>query len=218
MAWNRWMPAAVAAAAITLAAGCAGGSSSLVPGQQSAGSTQTSSRLTTTSAPSKRVQEIYARKAVSRGTVQDPLANWVFLEPVAITDTAAFSVPSWVTGCSSIDPIFGGLWYLSLSNFSTPLSSISLPSCTLPASASTDVALHRDGLLPSGNGNVYIVELNVGFISLSTTPIAGPALNGNNSTFLLASLQNSLAFQQFHLYAFFLAEYTGTGTPTTESI
>lgn len=220
MVRNRWIAASLAAV-LTLAAGCAGGSStsSPVPAQPGSPVGNTSSRLTTTSAPSQRVSSIYTRNTVKRGSVQDPLANWVFVEPLAVDDSADFSVPSWVSQCASIDPIFGGLWYISWSDFSTPLSVVSLPGCTLPSTSSSDLAkYHGLTLTPGGNGNTYIVELDVGLFSLSATPIAGPALDSPNGQFVLASLQNSLTFQKFHLYAFFLAEYTGSGTPTAQSI
>lgn len=220
--WRRQLAGIASALAIVALAACAGGgTSSVVPvqgPQQPAGPTGAStSRLVTTTTPQKQIQAIYARKAVARGSIKDPLANWVFVEPLAVTDQAVFSVPSFVTKCAKIDPIFQGLWYLSLSNFSDPLSQITIPGCTLPATTSSDVArYHSDAVLPSGNGNVYIVEIDVGFISLTTTPVAGPAIGA--STFTFGRLETNLAFQSFHLYSFFVAEYTGTGTPTTVSI
>ena len=221
MALNRWLPAVLAAAGIVLASGCAGGStSSLVPGQSGGGIGQSTSRLQATSAPTQQVRNIESRDAVG-GTPQDPLANWTFLEPLAVTDSAAFSVPPRVTKCSVIDdPIFGGLWYISLSNFSAPLSQIQLPSCTLPATASSIIAANyrSDAIAPAGNGNIYIVEIDVGIISLATTPIAGPASDATGTTFVFGNLESDLTFQKDHLYAFFLAEYTGTGQPTTVSI
>jgi hypothetical protein len=222
MAWHRFMVAAFTAASITLAAGCAGGSSTspLGTGQQPVGSSgQTASRLQSTTAPSERVQDIKKRAGVTRGDSRDPLANWIFVEPLAIADTngnAITSVPQWVTQCASIDPIFDGVWYLSLSNFSLNFAQQQFPSCTLPSTSASDVA-KRDGVPVSGNGNVYIVEIDVGLISLTTTPVAGPALAAGN-TFLIGTIDSTLTFDQFHLYAFYLAEYTGTGTPTTQSI
>jgi hypothetical protein len=223
MAWNRLMVAGIAAASIALAAGCAGGSSTspLAVGQQPTGSSdQITSRLQATSAPSERIADIERKAGVTRGTPQDPLANWVFVEPLAISDAggnATISVPSFVTGCASIDPILGGLWYLSLSSFDLNFYQQQFPACTLPSTASVNVA-KRDGVPVSGGGNVYIVQLDVGLISLSTTPVAGPALDGANDTFLIGSINPTLTFEPWHIYAYFLAEYTGTGTPATQSI
>jgi hypothetical protein len=202
---------------------CGGGgvAPNLVP-PGSGQSGQSTSRFQATTPPSKRIQDIYARKAVQRGSIQDPLANWVFLEPLSVTDSTQvlFSAPLSITKCATpIDPIFGGNWYLSLTNFTLPVSTISLPSCTLPATTSSTLAKARpDAIAPAGNGNIYIVEIDAGLIYLSTTPIAGPALNGGPSTFLFGPENGNLSFSQFSVYAFFLAEYTGTGTPTTVTI
>ena len=71
--------------------------------------------------------------------------------------------------------------------------------------------------MPTGNGNIYIVEIDVGLISLTTTPVAGPSL-GTGATFLFGPDESSVTIQKDHIYAFFVAAYTGTGTPTTVSI
>lgn len=217
---HRFVGIASTLAVIVLTACGGGGTSNMTPASQPAGPIgQSASRLQTTAAPDQQVRSIYARASIKRGAPKDPLANWVFLEPLAATDAAVFSVPPWVKKCASIDPIFRGLWYLSLSNFTDPLAQISLPSCTIPSTTSSDVAgaYHNDSILPVGNGNIYIVEIDVGFISLTTTPIAGPAL-GAGSTFLFGTDESSLMIQKFHLYAFFVAEYTGKGQPATVSI
>jgi len=221
--WRRLFGIVGALAFVALAACSGGGTSpSPLPVTPAGGSTgsgaQSTSRLQSAAAPSQQIQDLYTRKSITRGSVKDPLANWVFLEPLAATDQAVFSVPSWVTQCAAINPIFGGLWYLSLSNFTDTLGQTTLPSCTIPATTSADAAnRHPDAIIPTGNGNIYIVEIDVGFISLTTSPIAGPAL-GSGSTWLFGSINGTLTFQRFHLYAFFLAEYTGTGSPTTQSI
>lgn len=221
MVRNRWIAVAFAATAIALAAGCAGGSStsSLVPGQPSADTPSQSTRLAPTSAPANQISELEQRKGVTRGTPEDPLANWVFLAPLAISDvsgTGVFNLPSFVTRCSSIDPIFGGLWYLALSNFSVTVPQVQLPGCAIPSTTSS--VAHRDGVLPAGNNNIYIVEIDLGIFSLSTTPLEGPAVLGANNSFVFGEQTDSLSFQSWNLYAFFIAEYTGTGTPSTQSI
>ena len=220
--WRRRFVGLASALAVIAVTACSSGGGTTAPNMVPApsGATgQSTSRLQATTAPSKRIQDIYARKAVSRGSIQDPLANWVFLEPLAVTDQAIFSVPPRVTGCASIDPIFGGFWYLSLTNFTVPVAAITLPACTLPSTSSSSIArVHPDAIAPAGNGNIYIVEINVGFIYLSTTPIAGPAVNGGPTSFLLGPINGNLTFNQYSIYAFFLAEWTGSGAPTTQTI
>jgi hypothetical protein len=222
MSWDLRFRTLLGAAVIVILAACSGGAgSSITPSSTAAGAGQSASRLQSTAAPSQRIQDLYARKAVQRGSLQDPLANWVFLEPLAATDSTQvlFSTLGSVTSCANpIDPIFGGHWYLSLTNFTLPVSTISLPSCTLPASVASLAKARPDAIAPAGNGNIYIVEIDAGLIYLSTTPIAGPALNGGPSTFLFGPFNGNLSFDQFSVYAFFLAEYTGTGTPTTVTI
>lgn len=221
--WGRRLVGiAGALAAIALAACAGGGTSGITPTVQPGGAIgQSTSRLQATSAPDLQVRTIQAHAAaVSHTPPPNPLANWVFLEPLAVTDTAAVSVPPWVKKCTSISPIFGGLWYLSLSNFTVPLQAVTIPSCTLPASSTTSAVAglyHPDAIVPSGNGNIYIVEVDVGLISLTTTPVGGPAL-GTGATFLFGPLESSLTIKKDHVYAFFVAEYTGTGTPATVSI
>ncbi len=218
----RLVGIACAVAVIALAACSGGGTSSVTPSLQPGGTApQSTSRLMATSAPDQQIRNIQAHAAsVKRTPPPNPFANWVFLEPLAVTDTAAVSVPPWVTKCASIDPIFGGLWYLSLSNFTVPLQAVTIPSCTLPASLTSEAvagAFHPDAIVPSGNGNIYIVEVDVGLISLTTTPVAGPAL-GTGATFLFGPDESSFIIQKYHVYAFFVAAYTGTGSPPTVSI
>jgi hypothetical protein len=221
MSWDLRFRTILGVVTIVVLAACSGGgASNITPSSVTGANGQGTSRFQPTTAPSKRIQDIYTRKAVQRGSFQDPLANWIFLEPLSASDAAqiSFGVPLSVTKCASIDPIFDGRWYLSLTNFTLPVLTITLPSCTLPATSSSVAKARPDAIAPSGNGNIYIVEIDAGLIYLSTTPIAGPALDGGPSTFLLGPINGNIGFSQFSVYAFFLAEYTGTGTPTTVTI
>jgi hypothetical protein len=225
MSWNRLLPAALAV--LTLAAGCAGGSSTsslstgITPGVDTAPVT-TTHHFATASAPTASIKKI--DDAVGGGTGGSSEPTWQFVEPLNVSDSAAFTAAANVTVCSPIDPIFGQ-WYVALNSFTAPLSNVYLPVCTIatPAPTKWNLSSKRTaGVIqtpsPGPYSNLYITELTVGFWSISLTPVAGPAYVTPSGSWYFPALQPNLSFQKDTLYSFFVASYGGTGTPSPISI
>jgi hypothetical protein len=217
------MPAVVAV--LTLAAGCAGGSSSTLPLGNSAqnDAAAPSHYLSATSAPAQSVKKIDDAVA-GGGSSSSPTPLWQFVEPLDVSDSGTFSVPSSVTQCAPMDPLFG-VWYLALKSFTTPMSYVTLPTCTIatPAPAGRVLTSVRTAAViqsptPGPDSNLYLVELQVGLFSISLTPVAGPAYITPSNTWYFPALENNLSFQKDTIYSFYVSAYGGTGTPATISI
>jgi hypothetical protein len=218
------MPAVVAV--LTLAAGCAGGSSSTLPLGNSAqnDAAAPSHYLSATSAPAQSVKKIDDAVAGGGGSSSSPTPLWQFVEPLDVSDSGTFSVPSSVTQCAPMDPLFG-VWYLALKSFTTPMSYVTLPTCTIatPAPAGRVLTSVRTAAViqsptPGPDSNLYLVELQVGLFSISLTPVAGPAYITPSNTWYFPALENNLSFQKDTIYSFYVSAYGGTGTPATISI
>jgi hypothetical protein len=194
-----------------LAAGCAGGAIGTPSLSQQAipNAPQSSQRFSTTAAPAEGVKKIDATVGAASQT-----PTWQFIEPLRISESGAFSPAQNSPTCSPIDPIFG-VWYLALSSFSLPMSSVSSPSCAISANASRaslNVTKNHPASIPLStpglNSDLYIVELSVAGFDVNVTPIAGPAVTlGSNWSF--QPMENVLSFNRVTLYSFFVAKYNG---------
>ncbi|HTV93964.1 MAG TPA: hypothetical protein VMG98_14745 [Verrucomicrobiae bacterium] len=231
MSWDRRLHVLVCAAAIAALAACGGGASNLTP---SAGSGTGSSEaavpppqgLEATAAPASRFNQIESQyhsdvvtspsPSASPAPSVDPIANWQLLQPLYISANGTFSVPSWITQCTTLSPL-EGFWYLAFSKESIALSQFDLSECTLPSPSPSQWFTKERPSIVALNAKVYVVEFDVGLFSIASTPIAQVAPSASG-TFDMVPLQPTLTLQADHLYAFFLGDWLNTPPAVTESI
>jgi hypothetical protein len=184
--------------ATLLVAGCSGGATAPPLGQAASDSTQSSQHFQATSLQAADVKKV--DDAIGGSGSAQP--TWQFLQPLDISDSGALSVPKNARDCAAGNQI-AAIWYVALHSFTLPNNGATLPACTFAASAQ-----RRGKLAPAAYNNFYIVEMNVGPLSASITPIAGPFVNDGSVWYFQPEAAN-LSFTGFGLYSFFIASYTG---------
>ncbi|MBV8638031.1 MAG: hypothetical protein JO322_08080 [Candidatus Eremiobacteraeota bacterium] len=225
---------ALSAVAFALVA-CAGNSGTAVPGATSAGQ----SPITSPAAGLRQASD--ADKAQSRPSLRDASAtsqlktqstskgggsngSFTLVTSLAIANDGSLSEPR--STCNS--SIFFAPWYWAEGNFSLPLANpASLPVCT-PSSSSTshgDAVVRMTQPFPSPlptptetpnpiATNLYVIKVDIGWFDLDITPISGPAtVSADGSTWSFPALTSQDTFQANHLYAFFIASWSGTNPP-----
>ncbi len=135
--------------------------------------------------------------------------NFHLVTPVAVNDDGTF-VPA---GSTCDDSIFDAPWYIANGSFTLPLSPQSVvPYCT-PA---------KNAVLPTPapGAGYYLVKVDIGWLSLKVGALAGPSVMGKvgggiagNYGWDLPAVATDDAFQDGHLYAFFIATYNANLCP-----
>jgi hypothetical protein len=195
-----------AAAAIALATACAGGGTPALPGQTATQSASGSSNgtnvatlappagLQTAQAPASTIKRVDAEK----GRDDLDLDVWDFEEPLQVDSSGALTSLPYISFCSPLDVLFG-VWYLALNDTSLPMGATTIPACSMLTKGST--------------ANFYVVQVDVSLEDgVVITPLAGP-VQSDGKEWTFSQLVKADTLQADHLYSFWVANYTGTGTP-----
>jgi len=186
---------ALVAVALALVAGCAGGSTSSMTPSTVISPDSMHDNLQATSAPTDRIKAIDAAKERD-----DLLGGWTFEEPLEVASGDTLALPRLVKSCSPLSPLFG-YWYLSLKDFTVPNQTVTVPACTATSKAKV--------VDPS---TFYIVEIDVSLSGVAVTGISSPPVVVGD-TWQFSGNAKVFSFSADHIYAFWVAQYTGTGTP-----
>jgi hypothetical protein len=129
---------------------------------------------------------------------RDMMGHYTLITWLDSDQNLDFSYPT-----KSCDTLFQDApWYVATSNLT-----LSLPDQTIDACVDTSTGT-------VATGNLYVVKVEIGWLTLQVEPLAGPAsINGNLWTF--GPLQKSTAFSADSIYTFFVANWSGSGTPPT---
>jgi hypothetical protein len=184
---------------VALTACGGGGTSSLTPAASTGGANAPyaapPSPLQLTQAPTATINRIDAEKRRD-----DLLGPWQFEEPLQVGANYSLSVPFYVRSCTPQFPLLSP-WYLVLQTLEVPQSPVTIPACNF-TSKNVNVS------------NFYIVQVDVDLQGLvvAVTPLSQPVVvSGNQWTF--SANAKIYTFNPDNVYSFWVANYTGTGTP-----
>ena len=199
MSWDRQLRIMVSAAAIVGLAACGGGGMTGVAPPGATGSASDSvaappKGLELTQAPSSTIKQVDAAKR--RDDIN--LGQWQFEEPLQVVSDETLSLPKFVRSCTPIDPLFG-IWYLSLTNVTVVQQPVTIPACSF---RTKNVSI----------ANFYIVQIDVSLSGVVVTTLSQPVVATGDSWTFNANAK-AFSFQADHIYAFWVANYTGTGSP-----
>lgn len=206
---TRILRAALGVLVSAMVAGCSAASTSTTP--QVSSPTHTSSvhrfALATQSVKAMNRPSITSRSVVYCHTTK-PCDNFHLVTSVAINDDGTFAGAS--DTCDS--SIFDAPWYIAQGTFTLPLAPQTIvPYCAPPAGTVMPT--------PVPGAGYYLVKIDIGWLSLNAGALAGPSVVGKvaggsvNNGWLLPALATDDAFQDGHLYAFFIAIFNGSLCP-----
>jgi len=204
MSWDRSLRIFLSVAVIAAFAACGGGSS-VTPLAGSAADSSASvatppQELQIAQAPTSTIKQIDAVK----GRDDLNLGLWQFEEPLQIVSDDTLSLPRFSAGCSVTDPLFG-IWYLSLKSFTVAQQPVTIQACNFK-SKGVSVA------------NFYIVEIDVSLSSVVIQTLSDPVTVDANGEWTFYANAKGYEFAADNLYAFWVANYTGSGTPGETSV
>lgn len=204
MSWDRQLRIVVSAAAIAvLAASCSGGMSGIDP--QAAGGTANDTlpappkELQVTQAPSATIKQVDAAK----GRDDIKLGQWLYEVPLAVTSNESLTSLPFLNVCEASPSPLIGFWYLALSNVTVAQQPVTIPACKF-TTKSPSIA------------NFYIVEVDVSLAGVVVTPLSQPVV-ASGDTWTFNANAKAYTFAADNIYAFWVADYTGTGTPASTS-
>ena len=204
MSWDRQLRIVVSAAAIAVLAACSGGMSSMAPASGGGTSADTvpapPKELQVTQAPTATIKQVDAAK----GRDDLNLGQWRYEVPLAVTSGYSLTSLSFLNTCQNAPSPLFGFWYLTLSSITVAQQPVTIPACRFTSKA-TSVA------------NFYIVQVDVSLSGIVVTPLSQPVVvSGNTWTFYANA--KAYTFAADNIYAFWVANYTGTGTPTSSPL
>ncbi len=197
--WRRRLVGIATALAVIVLTACGGGTSSIAPatgvGPSNDAIAAPPAGLEITQAPTARIKQIDAAK----GRDDLNLGDWQFEEPLQVVSDDTLSLPFFVKTCTPSNPLFG-IWYLSLTNFSVAQQPVTIPACTFN-SKGVSVA------------NFYIIEVDVSLSGVVISTLSQPVQVDPNGEWTFSANAKEYSFAADNIYAFWVANYTGTGTP-----
>ena len=211
-AWPRFVQSTLGAlVAAVLISGCSSGGPSVAPqpptGSQPAANALRFS-LASQSVKMQNRPSITSRNVVYCHGVKNNCYNFQLVTSVALNSDGTFS--SIGNTCDS--SIFDAPWFIANSTFTLPLSDVSVPYCSEPAGVTMPTPV------VGPNSGYYLLRVDIGWFSLDAGALAGPSVVGKMagptpSGWYMRALGTNDAFQQDHLYAFFIATFNGNNCP-----
>lgn len=189
------------AALATLVYGCSGaqGQSSLpLAGSNNPSSTTSHFRLATSAEKSEPRPSL----AAGNRAASTSLDGYTLVTSLGSDDQLDFTQSSATCNTS----ILAAPWYVALADTTLMVQSTTVNACA-PRGVKTPVAA----------SNLYIVQVDIGFFYLDAQPISGPATYSNGQ-WTFTPLVKATSFQGDSIYAFFVASYNGSGSPTGISL
>lgn len=152
------------------------------------------STLQVTQAPTATIKQIDAEKRRD-----DLLGPWQFEAPLQVVSDDTLSLPRFVRTCSPRNPLLG-IWYLSLANFTVDQQPVTIPACSF-SSKGVSVA------------NFYVIEIDVSLSGVVISTLSQPVQVDPNGQWTFSANAKLYSFAADNIYAFWVANYTGAGTP-----
>ncbi|HTZ55306.1 MAG TPA: hypothetical protein VMB20_09600 [Candidatus Acidoferrum sp.] len=197
--WHRRVVGIASLVAAIALSACGGGTSNMPASASTDSATAPDvgppSPLQLTQAPTATINRIDAEKRRD-----DLLGPWQFEEPLQVGANYTLSVPSYVRSCTPQIPLLAP-WYLTLETLEVPQAPVTIPACKF-TTKNVSVA------------NFYLVQIDVDLqgLTVAVTPLSSPVVvSGNQWTF--NAIQKIYTFNPDNIYSFWVANYTGTGTP-----
>lgn len=194
-----------------LLAACGGGTASApqLPNGSHALSSSHRFTLATQSVKMQKRPSIASRNVIYCHGGKSRCDNFHLVTAVAINDDGTFTS----AGASCDDSIFDAPWYVADGSFTLPLDpQPTIPYCT-PG---------KNSVLPTPapGAGYYLVKVDIGWLSLNVGALAGPSVMGKlgggvggNYGWTLPAVATDDAFQDGHLYSFFIATYNANLCP-----
>ncbi|MGC2129435.1 MAG: hypothetical protein WA629_04975 [Candidatus Aquilonibacter sp.] len=204
MSWDRQLRIVVSAAAIAVLAACSGGMSGVAP-QVSGGTSNDTvpappKELQVTQAPTATIKQVDAAK----GRDDLNLGQWQYEVPLAVTPGYSLTSLPFLNTCENSPSPLLGIWYLTLKSITVAQQPVTIPACKFTSKAVS-------------TANFYIVQVDVSLSGVVVTPLSQPVVvSGKTWTFYANA--KGYTFAADNIYAFWVGNYTGTGTPTSSPL
>ena len=208
MSRNLMRPIGAAIALVSLLYACSGGSGQSLPAQGTGG---TSPAMNFRSATTTEKTESRPSLSVgSRIAARDDWGNsgsYTLVAALSTNDRLGFQ--RWGRSCDA--SLLDAPWYVALGNFSLTVPTTTLPACSTSGSGtgSGQNSSSRGSSSQSQAPGLYIIKIDIGWFSLSTEALSGPATTANDE-WTFSPDEQSTSFQFGDFYAFFVAQW-GTG-------
>ncbi len=188
----------------TLVYGCSGapGQLSAVPAGTGASVPATHFRAATSAERSQPRPSLSVGSKIAAKDSRGQSGFYTLITSLTTDDNLNFG--EWTIDC--VPAILQAPWYVALHG-----ESLAIPTTTVNNCQQTD-----EQKVPTPT-DFYIVQVGIGFFDLSVSPISGPA-TADGGTWTFTPMSKTTKFQADNIYAFFIASWSGTGTPPSVSI
>jgi hypothetical protein len=191
---------ALAALAASLCACSGTAGQSFAPSAYPGGATQAIHfRPATAAERAARARVLSAGKRIAGKDAFGNPGYYTLIDWLTSDDNLNFSTAGKVCDSSLQDATL----YVALTDFTLPVPQTELPPCVQNGTVAT--------------GNLYIVRVEVGLLYLSVEPLSGQA-NASTGYWIFTPLEKSADFSAYSVYTFFVASWSGSGTPPTINI